>query len=162
MIVHFLMTKFDNTPVPSFIPPKENSKPKIKKLHFTREKDMLIIKLSEEGKSCEEIAPLVNRSPRSVRERLKNFLHPGFNKNSFTPQEDQLLLLKVKELGSCWRYIQVHFFLKRTDKQLRNRWICLTKPKKSKKIDISGLMFNSLSDEELFQLLDVESYLKNS
>ena len=63
-----------------------------------------------------------NRNARQCRERWKNYLQPGVENPQWTPDEDKLLIEKVRELGSQWTKI-AKFFHARTDINVKNRWV---------------------------------------
>ena len=67
---------------------------------------------------------LTNSTGRQCRERWKNYLAPGIQKDKWSPEEDALLVQKVKELGTMWSKM-VPFFPGRTDVNLKNRWVTL-------------------------------------
>lgn len=61
------------------------------------------------------------RSARQCRDRWKNYLAPGIKNGPWTPEEDQLLEEKYRELGSQWSRI-AKCFPNRTDINIKNRW----------------------------------------
>ena len=62
-----------------------------------------------------------NRNPRQCRERWKNYVDPELRSDPWTPEEDDLLLKKYRELGPRWNKI-AKYFVRRSDNSLRNRW----------------------------------------
>ncbi|MDR1982253.1 MAG: hypothetical protein LBQ08_00425 [Holosporaceae bacterium] len=90
---------------------------------FTPEEDqnlkLLVAKLEYEN--WEGVAKnMPGRSVRQVRERWKHYLS-GTNKNSFSIEDDQILLEKVATLGPKWTKITA-FFPGRTDLQIKSRY----------------------------------------
>ena len=83
-----------------------------------------------------------NRNPRQCRERWKNYVDPDLRSDPWTPEEDDLLLKKYRELGPRWNKI-AKYFVRRSDNSLRNRWqLMLRKHNRMKqqmpKIDLGG------------------------
>lgn len=70
-----------------------------------------------------------NRNPRQCKERWENYLNPHINNDPWTKEEDDLLILKQKEIGSRWVTIS-HFFNRRTDAAVKNRWQMLARRQK--------------------------------
>lgn len=102
--------------------------PKHSKRKFTPEEDERLIQIvSQYGESSwKRIADhMANRNCRQCRERWKNYLAPSVCKEPWTEDEDNLLQKKYAELGSQWSLI-AKFFPKRTDVNLKNRWVVLT------------------------------------
>jgi hypothetical protein len=62
-----------------------------------------------------------NNYPRQCEDRWKHCLSPSINKNSWTIEEDKLLIEKVNEIGRKWVKIS-KFFYRRTDAQCKNRF----------------------------------------
>ena len=65
------------------------------------------------------------RNCRQCRERWKNYLSPNVCRDPWTREEDDLLMDKYREFGSQWSLI-AKSFPKRTDVNLKNRWVVLT------------------------------------
>jgi hypothetical protein len=64
---------------------------------------------------------LVGRNVRQCRERWMNYLSPDVKNDSWTPEEDELLISKHSEIGACWKQI-ANSFPFRTDINIKNRW----------------------------------------
>jgi hypothetical protein len=64
------------------------------------------------------------RNARQCRERWLNRLDTDINHNSFTPEEDALLIKMVNKYGQKWSFF-TRLFLGRTDVHLRNRYSLL-------------------------------------
>lgn len=63
----------------------------------------------------------INRTPKAVRERYANHLHPDIDKSKFTAEEDAYILEMYELHGSCWAKI-ARDFGNRTDNQVKNRF----------------------------------------
>jgi hypothetical protein len=61
------------------------------------------------------------RNARQCRERYKNYLSPTFRNTPWTPEEEEQLAQKVKELGPKWSLI-ARFFEARSDVNVKNHW----------------------------------------
>lgn len=102
------------------------------KQKFTEEDDQKLREIINEigTKSWPDIAAAMgNRNARQCKERWENYLSPSINNSPFTPEEDQLLLQKQKEIGSKWVQMR-NFFDRRTDAALKNRWQMLIRKQK--------------------------------
>ncbi|EAY19677.1 Myb-like DNA-binding domain containing protein [Trichomonas vaginalis G3] len=65
-----------------------------------------------------------NRSPRQCRDRWFHYLSSEVNNRPFTEDEDNLLRNLFSQFGSKW-VIMTHYFVNRSDTNLKNRWIAL-------------------------------------
>jgi hypothetical protein len=74
-------------------------------------------------------ALMTGRTPRQCRERWRHYLAPSIVSTPFTLEEDARLLEKHRELGSKWKAMAVSFE-GRTDINLKNRWLFLTRHQK--------------------------------
>lgn len=109
------------------MPQKTHSKSK-----FTATEDQQILELvSKHGDQNWALiaSKIKGRSTRQCRERYMNYLCPSVNNTPWTPQEDELLMEKRKELGSHWKAI-ADFFPNRTDINVKNRWLKLDRHRK--------------------------------
>ncbi len=92
---------------------------------FTPEEDKRLIELvNEHGESnWVLIASLMeNRTVRQCRERWKHYLSvSGTGNKPFSPEEDEVILKKVEELGHKWTKIAA-FLPGRSDLNIKNRW----------------------------------------
>jgi hypothetical protein len=61
------------------------------------------------------------RNTRQCRERYKNYLSPSFRNTPWTPEEEEQLAQKVKELGPKWSVI-ARCFEARSDVNVKNHW----------------------------------------
>lgn len=110
---------------------------------FSEEDDSRLRELVQEygENSWIQIANLMpGRNSRQCRERWLNYLSPKLNTNTWTPEEDSLLLEKQKEIGTSWVKIS-KFFEGRTDQMCKNRFFLLQrkmekKPRKPRNIKI--------------------------
>ncbi|GMH19407.1 hypothetical protein Nepgr_021248 [Nepenthes gracilis] len=73
----------------------------------------------------------LNRCGKSCRLRWTNYLRPDLKHDSFTPQEEQLIIQLHKAIGSRWSLIakQLHG---RTDNDVKNYWNTKLKKKLTK------------------------------
>ncbi|OHT14721.1 Myb-like DNA-binding domain containing protein [Tritrichomonas foetus] len=105
-----------------FDPPQQLS---WKKCKFTNEEDQKLLHFVQEfgSKNWKEIANrMPGRSIRQCRERYKYFLSPeSSNRNSWSFEEDNLLIQKHQEIGPHWSKI-VPYFTGRSDVSLKNRF----------------------------------------
>lgn len=61
------------------------------------------------------------RTARQCRTRYKNYLAPGIFNGEWTSEEDDLLLIKFREMGPKWETMK-QFFPSRSGNALKNRW----------------------------------------
>lgn len=71
-----------------------------------------------------------NRDPRQVKDRYRNYLDPNINTESWTMEEDELLIMKREEIGPKWTKIK-EFFHNRTPVNIKNHYATLIKKIKS-------------------------------
>ena len=103
-----------------------HSKKQIKS-HFSPEEDeYLKFLVGQYGEDkWEEIAgKFENRNTRQVRERWFKYLSPKLKIGDWTPEEDDLLLDKVAEIGGQWKFISF-YFSGRTNINIRSRYLLL-------------------------------------
>jgi hypothetical protein len=108
------------------------AKPAICRRKFSKEEDELLKTLvNRAGETDWHVvaARMKNRTARQCRERWKHYLSPEISTGPWTEEEDELLLQKVKEMGSQWSRI-ARFFANRTDITVKNRWISLNSQQK--------------------------------
>lgn len=94
---------------------------------FTEEDDERLRELVDQygDNSWIQVASeMPGRNSRQCRERWLNYLSPKLNTNSWTQEEDELLIEKHKELGTSWVRIS-KFFEGRTDQMCKNRFFLL-------------------------------------
>lgn len=107
---------------------------KITRHKFTPEEDEILRNLVQQyGKSdWVTIAQhFQNRSARQCRDRWKHYLSPDVIVGGWTDEDDQLLIMKVQELGPRWSTI-TNFFPGRTDIGVKNHYISITNGRKNK------------------------------
>lgn len=101
---------------------------------FSAEDDALLLNLVEDSKGkphWRTISSKMNgKSPRQCRERYKNYLNPSLLHEDWTPEEDELLIVKHKELGNHWIAI-AKCIPGRTGNSVRNRWNLLSRKHKN-------------------------------
>ena len=85
------------------------------------------------------------RSSRQCRERWKYYLNPNLNLRNWSPEEDQLILNKRKELGPKWATIAT-FFQNRTDAMIKTRYNALIRDQTKKKEEENQLEANKIID----------------
>ena len=119
-----------------FVNPMASAPQSSNKIHskrkFSPEEDERLTKIvSELGDSnWKRISELMGtRNYRQCRERWVNYLSPNVCRDPWTPEEDNLLVQKFKELGSQWSTIS-KFFKNRTDVNVKNRWVVISKQSK--------------------------------
>jgi hypothetical protein len=94
------------------------------KLKFTPEEDRRLCELVEQYGTAEWVfiaTHMPRRNSRQCRERWLNYLSPAVNNGSWTWEEEQLLLQKVRECGNAWKLIAT-FFSSRTDVNIKSHW----------------------------------------
>lgn len=99
--------------------------------NFTREEDARLTYLvhifgSKNWTLIAEMMPM--RNARQCKDRFTNYLSPMINLKPWSPEEDSLLIQKVKECGPKWVQIS-RFFEGRSDNNLKNRWYTHLKTK---------------------------------
>jgi hypothetical protein len=65
-----------------------------------------------------------SRTARQCRERYRNYLSPSLSTLPWTESEDELLQMKIRQIGQKWAQM-AHFFVGRSDVSLKNRWATL-------------------------------------
>jgi hypothetical protein len=101
-------------------------------MKFTPEEDQLIREeVARSGPRCWVFiaAKIPNRTARQVRERWKNYLCADVNNGPWAPQEDELLIALMAQIGPKWSQLVPHF-TNRTDVNLKNRAILLNRRKR--------------------------------
>jgi hypothetical protein len=91
---------------------------------FTPHEDAALMSLMgrEADVDWEAVAnKMEGRSARQCRERWVNYLAPTIRNDSWTEDENRLLVDKINELGHCWAKIG-HFFNGRSQNDVKNRW----------------------------------------
>lgn len=118
---------------------------------FSLEEDALLKRLVEElgTSSWQEIADFIpGRNKRQVRERWNKYLRPDLNHDTWTKEEEDLLLLKHNELGNQWKLIAT-CFKNRTDINVKSKFHKierqLQKEKQKNKLCDSHFQFSSHS-----------------
>lgn len=114
---------------------KQKKKPIFKNHYkFSKEEDRrLIFLVSIFGeKDWRNLAKKMDgRNPRQCRERWQNYLNPNLNRQSWTKEEDEMLMKMKDEYGSKWKLIS-NYFQNRTDAMVKNRYNLLMRLNKKK------------------------------
>lgn len=90
---------------------------------------------------------MAHRNPRQCKERWFNYLSPMICKSPWSSDEDELLERKVKEIGPKWVKI-AKFFPMRTDIQLKNRWLVLSRKKSREALQKSSQNQKIIKDSQ--------------
>ena len=102
-----------------------------RRVKFTPADDEFLLKLVETY-GCQSWNVIAehfhDRSARQCRDRWKHYLCPTTNTDQWTPEEDALLVQKVREFGKKWSQI-APFFAGRTPTSIRNRCCKLSRQK---------------------------------
>lgn len=115
---------------------KINSKKYHQKLKFDNDEDDILTKMVEKyGTSDWNIISdqIPGKNARQCRDRWSNYLSPYVINGPWTPDEEDLLMLKYDQIGPYWRKI-VKFFPTRTDINIKSHWHLIER--KSKKEEI--------------------------
>ena len=123
-----------------FYEPKGNSATRSKcgRSKFTPEEDKKLIELAEKYPNNEQdwvfiSSKMPKRSIRQCRERWKNYLDPSLDRSEWTPQQDELLMEKVDELGPSWNAIGR--FFERSGSAVRNRYLVISRKQMKIKLE---------------------------
>jgi hypothetical protein len=95
---------------------------RVHRLKFTTKEDMELVSLVQQFGPDDwgtVSSQLPGRSPRQCRDRWNHYLAPHANNSSWSQEEEDLLLAKLRELGPQWSRIAL-FFPGRTGISLRN------------------------------------------
>ena len=60
-------------------------------------------------------------TPKQLRDRWHNYISPKNSFGPWTPEEDQIIIQKIKEFGTKWSLIST-FLNGRSDNCVKNRW----------------------------------------
>ena len=104
---------------------------KIRRLKFTEREDVRLKTLIETlgtGDWKTIASHMSGRTARQCRDRWKNYLSPHMEVREWTPEEDKLLLQKLKEIGGRWTML-ASFFPGRSGIAVRNRCCKLSRQK---------------------------------
>lgn len=104
---------------------EEHMNVSLPRARFSAEEDAKLVQLQQQQLNWNEISRQIgNRSPRQCRERFQNYLDPDLNKSTWTPDEDNLLLLKESEMGKKWKKM-MPYFQNRSNVNIKNRFTTL-------------------------------------
>ena len=120
------------------------------------EDEMLRQLVREHGENAWELiaSKMTGRNVRQVKERWMTYLSPALNNGPFTPEEDQLLLEKHRELGPKWVKI-AKFFQGRTDTSIKNRFIVL-----KRKMKALQAQQDALAREHVDDIIDIGEFFE--
>jgi hypothetical protein len=93
---------------------------------FTADEDAVITRgmQSDPPDSWHHIAKrLPGHTVRQCRERWLNYLSPDIRSEPWSPEEDQLLVEKIRQMGRTWTAMRA-FFNGRSAADIKNRWFC--------------------------------------
>jgi hypothetical protein len=102
----------------------ESTQPNSRRHIFTPDEDHLLSGLVESRayNNWSEIAQhMSGRTARQCRDRWTNYLAPAISFEPWRPEEDELIIQKVNEIGTKWATIAKHTNA-RTGNALKNRW----------------------------------------
>lgn len=105
----------------------------MKRMKWTKDEDLLLQKAIETigGLKWERISQLVGtRSGKQCRERWYSFLKPDILNNTWSKEDDKLLMKLHHKYGNKWTSI-CGSFTGRSVSNIKNRWRTLTRNKKS-------------------------------
>ena len=132
---------------------------------FTPEEDKKLIELVSKFKGEQDWVYIASKMPkrsiRQCRERWKNYLDPMLNKSEWSPEDDQILLEKVKEMGPCWNAIGRCF--DRSGNCVRNRFLVINR--KSMKQNFGRSLLETLtqnSNNEIRPKITREKTMKDN
>ena len=91
-----------------------------------------------------------NRNSRQCKDRWCQYLSPSANKTPWTEEEENRLVILVKELNGKWKEIAKHFD-GRADAQIRNKWKTLMRR--------MGLLSNNENYSNKFQTFPIKSFV---
>jgi hypothetical protein len=99
------------------------------KSYFTLDDDITLTSLVNQygERDWDIICKLMkNKNRRQCKDRWRNYLDPSLNKTPFTDDENDLIRIKVAELGFKWKEIS-KCFINRTEAMVRNQFQSLSK-----------------------------------
>ena len=103
--------------------------PLSKKKKFTSLEDELLKSLVERftTQNWKLIAQHIpSRTPRQCRERWFNYINPDLNQNSWTKEEDEVLILNHQKIGNQWKILS-KFLPRRSRNDIKERWMFLNR-----------------------------------
>lgn len=100
------------------------------KRKFNKLEDATILQMyAHLGKKCwKTVGKMLNRNPRTCRERYRNYLSQKIETKPWSQEEDQILREKYSLFGPRWIEI-AHYLPGRTDINIKNRWALLLRHK---------------------------------
>ena len=135
--------------------PKSNEKSRSRKKKtrhvFTKEEDNKLISVINKvgDMNWNKVASLMKpRTARQCKERWTMYLSPYVNKLPWTDAEDQLLIMKYKELGPKWTKISKSFY-GRSDNAIKNHWNSLNRRLSIENTNPVVNFINSINNNEV-------------
>jgi hypothetical protein len=110
--------------LPLQLPPADPRKHNATRHKFSPDEDHHLRSLVQQlgAKSWEAIAAFMpDRTARQCRDRYKNYLLSSLVSDAWTPEEDQLILEKFREIGPKWVEIS-KLLTGRSGNHVKNRW----------------------------------------
>jgi hypothetical protein len=137
-----------------------------KRFHFTEIEDRLIKEtVTAKGSNCwKELEIILNRSSKQIRDRYNHYLKKPVRIESWSLEEDQLLINLMKgELKQKWFNLEKHF-KGRNQIQIKNRWIKLSKHQQiqSQNNHSNSDSISNIPAQHCFHILDFDYAPSNS
>lgn len=104
--------------------------PRQQRRKFTNVEDQILLTLVNQlgTNSWNQVASkMLNRTPKQCKDRYLHFLLPGYSKDPFTKEEDEIIVKQYLEYGPKWTKMTA-MLSGRSANSIKNRWnYCLSK-----------------------------------